>query len=80
MPDDPEGIDDKDLDRRTRGGAAEDGEPLDRRRLSAQPEPVEEGKIPENAPEAAQWRSGKAIGNRRVDTAQGLVDDQPPVE
>lgn len=72
--------DPKDFDRNTRGGRAEDGQPLDRMRLPGQPEPIEPGEAPENAPDAADWHSDKVIGNRRRDSAQGLLDDEPPVQ
>lgn len=73
--------DPKDFDRNTRGGRAQDGRFLDRMHLPGQPEPLEkEGEAPENAPEHADWHSDKVIGNRRRDSAQGLLDDEPPVQ
>ena len=78
MAEDQDGKDLKDFSRNTRGGLTEDGQPLDRMRLPGEPEPIEEGEVPENAPKAADWRSDKVIGNRRRDSAQGLLDDEPP--
>lgn len=71
---------------RTLGGVTEADTHLDETSLreepERQPERVEHGPGPEDPQKPATWGSDKMIGNKRIDTATGHVDDgeSGPVE